>query len=158
MQKCLSMTPQRLPSPYTIALANEQRHLRINRRRLMQLARSVLAREEVTSAEISIAIVDDGQIHSINREFLKHDCPTDVISFLLESAECEENVAPISRHTARPTPRIVRRGAGTSIGGEIVISAETASSASPPTSARPPPTNWRFISCTASCICADTMT
>jgi len=31
--------------------------------------------------EISIAIVDDPQIHSVNRQYLNHDYPTDVISF-----------------------------------------------------------------------------
>ncbi|MCY3006031.1 MAG: rRNA maturation RNase YbeY [Planctomycetota bacterium] len=31
--------------------------------------------------EISIAIVDDAQIHQINLQYLNHDYPTDVISF-----------------------------------------------------------------------------
>lgn len=35
----------------------------------------------VADAQISIAIVDDKQIHDINNRFLSHDCPTDVISF-----------------------------------------------------------------------------
>ncbi|MCE2800219.1 MAG: rRNA maturation RNase YbeY [Planctomycetaceae bacterium] len=34
-----------------------------------------------TEGEISIAIVDDPQIHQVNLQFLKHDYPTDVISF-----------------------------------------------------------------------------
>lgn len=33
---------------------------------------------------ISLAIVDDGTIHDVNRKFLNHDEPTDVISFVLE--------------------------------------------------------------------------
>jgi len=68
----------------------------------------------VARAEISIGIVDDAQIHVINRQFLAHDCPTDVISFLLDGGG---EVKP---------RRGERRGAGKSIGGEIVISAETA--------------------------------
>jgi probable rRNA maturation factor len=65
-------------------------------------------------AEISGAIVEDAQIHAINRQFLNHDCPTDVVSFLLDGGRSVK---------AR---RGGRRGAGKSIDGEIVISAETA--------------------------------
>jgi probable rRNA maturation factor len=100
--------------PYSIAIASRQRALRIDRRRLTRLAHSVLTRERVSRAEISVAIVDDAQIHIINRQFLNHDCPTDVISFLLDGDGAIE------------PRRGERRGAGKSIGGEIVISAETA--------------------------------
>lgn len=34
-----------------------------------------------TQGEISIAIVDDSQIHAVNQQYLNHDYPTDVISF-----------------------------------------------------------------------------
>jgi len=34
---------------------------------------------------ISIAIVDDPTIHRLNLQYLQHDYPTDVLSFLLES-------------------------------------------------------------------------
>ncbi len=118
---------------YSIAVANRQRLLPIDRRRLIRLARSVLAREEVAQADISVAIVDDPQIHAINRQFLNHDFPTDVISFLLD----EDSAAlPTAGKTAtssgakprrsKASPRAERRGAGKVLGGEIVISAETA--------------------------------
>lgn len=61
----------------------------------------VLRRAELREATISVAIVDDARIHQINREFLQHDYPTDVISFVLEAGE------------------------GT-LDGEIVVSADTA--------------------------------
>ena len=35
----------------------------------------------IEDAQISIAIVDDEQIHDVNNRFLGHDYPTDVISF-----------------------------------------------------------------------------
>jgi probable rRNA maturation factor len=89
---------------FSIAFTNRQHILSVDRRRLARLARSVLAREQVVQAEISVAILDDPQIHALNREFLHHDFPTDVISFLLDGgAAC-----------------------GKTIDGEIVISAETA--------------------------------
>lgn len=103
---------------FRIDFAVRQRFLPVRRRALSRLARSVLTREQVAAAEVSVAIVDDRQIHAVNRDFLSHDFPTDVISFLLELDE-PPSVAP-----AEKRPR--RRGAGKRIGGEIVISAETA--------------------------------
>jgi probable rRNA maturation factor len=35
-------------------------------------------------ATVSIAVVDDETIHELNRQFLAHDYPTDVLSFTLE--------------------------------------------------------------------------
>jgi probable rRNA maturation factor len=35
-------------------------------------------------ARVSVAIVDDSTIHELNRKFLAHDYPTDVLSFALE--------------------------------------------------------------------------
>lgn len=132
-------------SNYSIALTNQQSIMRIDRRRLLRQARSVLAMEEVAIAEISVAVVDDRQIHALNRRFLKHDCPTDVISFLLDSADWPARASSANRRpgvkatyrTSSPLPRekrrtngrpsrIVRRGAGKVIGGEVVLSAETA--------------------------------
>ena len=34
--------------------------------------------------EVSVAVVDDEMIHDLNRQFLDHDYPTDVLSFTLE--------------------------------------------------------------------------
>ncbi|HLJ09655.1 MAG TPA: rRNA maturation RNase YbeY [Planctomycetaceae bacterium] len=97
---------------YSISVANRQRALRIGGAGIKRLARSVLAREQVASAQLSVAIVDDRQIHAVNRRYLQHDFPTDVISFLFEER-------------GEPNGRI-RRGAGKKLDGEIIISAETA--------------------------------
>ena len=48
---------------------------------------AVLAGEGIQRANISVAIVDDREIHDLNRRFLNHDYPTDVLSFVLEQAE-----------------------------------------------------------------------
>lgn len=120
--------------PYTIAIANRQRRLQIDRRGLRELARGVLALEQVASAEISVALVTDAEIHEINRNFLNHDFPTDVISFLLDGADVAvgpalpaDSIFPRNKSTVRqPASRKVRRGAGKTIDGEIVISADTA--------------------------------
>ena len=46
--------------------------------------RSVLGRVAYESATVSVAIVDDPTIHGLNRQYLEHDYPTDVLSFVLE--------------------------------------------------------------------------
>jgi probable rRNA maturation factor len=84
--------------------------------RLKAVVLAVLEDERVVSAELSIAIVSDDEIHRVNREHLDHDFPTDVISFLY-SAEREST--PKGQGPAR-------RGAGLTLEGEIVVSDETA--------------------------------
>jgi probable rRNA maturation factor len=54
---------------------------------LAALAARVLRGEGVSRASISIALVDDAAIHRVNRVHLDHDCPTDVISFLLSEPD-----------------------------------------------------------------------
>lgn len=46
-------------------------------------ARAVLRREGVEAAELSFALVGDEEIARLNREYLEHEGPTDVISFEL---------------------------------------------------------------------------
>src|SRR5579863_5167889 len=136
-------------SNYSIAITNRQRAVRCDRRRLTKLARSVLAREQVESAEISVAIVDDREIHAINRQFLNHDAPTDVISFLLGEGKSDgqQRFAEARHHAARKGTRAsvhrvagraagsargaARRGTGKVIDGEIVMSAQMALRAAP---------------------------
>lgn len=55
-----------------------------------------------SEAEISVAVVDDEEIHRVNRQFLQHDYPTDVISFdTTESDTVLEGEIVVSVDTAR---------------------------------------------------------
>ena len=45
--------------------------------------------EGIDRGEISISIVDDPEIHTLNRQYLHHDYATDVLSFLLGRHEGE---------------------------------------------------------------------
>jgi probable rRNA maturation factor len=56
----------------------------VNEAQLRQGICAVLMGEGFRRAHISLAIVDDLAIHELNRRFLKHDRPTDVLSFVLE--------------------------------------------------------------------------
>jgi probable rRNA maturation factor len=54
---------------------------------LERAVRHLLKQDKVLRAEISVAIVNDPTIHQLNRQFLEHDYPTDVLTFPLESPE-----------------------------------------------------------------------
>jgi probable rRNA maturation factor len=55
----------------------------------------------VTEGSLSIAIVDDATMHQLNRKYLEHDYPTDVLSFVLErEANRLEGEVVVSHDTA----------------------------------------------------------
>jgi probable rRNA maturation factor len=56
----------------------------VDERRLIAGVRSVLNESDFVSATVSVAVVDDPTIHELNRRYLKHDWPTDVLSFVLD--------------------------------------------------------------------------
>lgn len=70
-----------------IEIANQQSVFKIDRQQLRAAVRRVLKAHDYDSAEISLAIVDDAAIHELNRQWLQHDYPTDVISFVLDENE-----------------------------------------------------------------------
>ncbi|MDZ4659059.1 MAG: rRNA maturation RNase YbeY [Bythopirellula sp.] len=86
---------------YRILVANEQATLAIDEARLIAAARSILADSEYPAGVVSIAVVDDPTIHALNVQYLQHDYPTDVLSFVLEEAQqCVEGELVVSADTA----------------------------------------------------------
>lgn len=65
-------------------------------------------------AEVDVTIVDDEEIHSMNREYRGMDRPTDVLSFALDE-DCEDE----------DEPELIG-GPDEHLYGDIIISAETA--------------------------------
>lgn len=92
---------------YRIEISNRQNFLEIENDEFERIVEHALKHEGFSSAEISVAFVDNEEIHRLNREFLKHDYATDVLSFLY-SVEVDDEVE-------QPT-----------IEGEIVVSTEIA--------------------------------
>ena len=68
-----------------IAIANPQDVVPIDRKRMREVVRAVLAGEGIAegNAEVSLAFVDNPTIHLLNKRYLDHDEPTDVLSFPL---------------------------------------------------------------------------
>ena len=69
--------------PLRIEVANQQTR-DIDEPQLAEACKQIAIDSEFKDVEISIAIVDDPTIHELNRQYLEHDYPTDVLSFPLE--------------------------------------------------------------------------
>jgi probable rRNA maturation factor len=66
-----------------ISIASPQEAVAIDRGRMREIVRAVLDGENEPQAEISLAFVDNATIHNLNKRYLQHDEPTDVLSFPL---------------------------------------------------------------------------
>jgi probable rRNA maturation factor len=89
---------------HDISISNEQSRHAVDEQQLVAAARAVLADSAFSSAMISLVVVDDAAIHELNRQYLEHDWPTDVLSFVLQDN-------------------------GNHLEGEVIISADTAAEA-----------------------------
>jgi probable rRNA maturation factor len=68
-----------------VLVAQEQDRHAVDEQRLIAAAREVVQSGGYREGEISIAVVDDPQMHELNRRHLNHDYPTDVLSFVFEA-------------------------------------------------------------------------
>jgi probable rRNA maturation factor len=66
-----------------IPIADRQTTVPVARSLMRSAARAVLNGEGIVSVSLSLAFVDDAASEAINRRFLKHGGPTDVITFRL---------------------------------------------------------------------------
>ena len=99
---------------YQIEIANPQNGLHVDESFLREVAERTLVEEQVQSAAISIALVDNSTIHELNRRYLNHDFPTDVLSFPLQS----EATRPAESSGAAEAPEHLPSGPsrGTNVG------------------------------------------
>ena len=88
-------------SALVVEIANRQSAIDVDTERLIEAVRQVVTDAGYVTGELSVAVVDDPTIQRLNRQYLQHDYPTDVLAFVLEEAESH-------------------------IEGEIVLSVETA--------------------------------
>lgn len=86
-------------------LLNESSWPRLPRARLAALLADAYAAREADAGTVNVLVVDDARIAPMNRQYKKHDGPTDVLAFA----------------DGDPDPRT-----GTTHWGDIMVSAETA--------------------------------
>jgi probable rRNA maturation factor len=90
-----------MPQDFEISVTNQQTRHPVDQEQLREAARAVLADSRFTTATVSIAVIDDRAMHELNRRYLNHDWPTDVLSFVLnEQDEHLEGEVVISADTA----------------------------------------------------------
>ncbi len=76
--------------PIEVLIADEQESSQLSEPffdRVSSAVQRILIDHQVQDAEISVAIVTDERIHEMNRDYLQHDYPTDVITFPLSDDE-----------------------------------------------------------------------
>jgi probable rRNA maturation factor len=90
-----------------ITIADPQRILIDERRRIRDLAVTVFAGEGIAAANVNIALVDNPTIHRLNKQFLNHDEPTDVLTFPLSGpgAQALEGEVVVGFEVARRVAR-----------------------------------------------------
>ncbi len=94
------------PHPIHVSIANQQESLPLDYAQIRRAVRTVLLGEGCRKAKISLAFITDPAIHALNKRFLDHDYPTDVLTFPLEHGKAGlEGEIVISSDTA------IRQGA-----------------------------------------------
>lgn len=79
----------------TVFAADEQTDVSIDIKRWVRLARMVLEAQDVRdAAELSMLFVDAGTIAGLNKRFLEHDGPTDVLAFPMDDDVVESGRHP----------------------------------------------------------------
>jgi probable rRNA maturation factor len=106
------------PDPAGIEINNHQSHVRITDRDVRAIVRAVFTAEQVAGGTLSVVLADNATVRRVNREFLRHDYDTDVLSFLFESTL-------VGVRDAKPSGAM-RRGQRLHIDGEVLASAEMA--------------------------------
>lgn len=83
----------------SISLANQQEVMELDYARIKETARAVLQGEGYKQAKVTLALMTDAAIHKLNKQFLEHDEPTDVITFPYSEKPLHGDIA-ISTETA----------------------------------------------------------
>jgi probable rRNA maturation factor len=110
------------PSSLVLSVANRQRTKKINTRFLKQVVAEIFAELKITDAELGVNLVGAEEMARVNWQFLRHEGPTDVITF--------DHAAPVAALVkARTKSRTTFRAftsAATSLHGELFVCVDEA--------------------------------
>lgn len=76
----------------SISVFNSSSRKPLANKSIVQKIDNVLEHFKIKKAEINVIFVNDDEIHRINKEFLNHDYPTDVITFPFEDNNLEGEI------------------------------------------------------------------
>ncbi len=99
-KKFLKKSLKKFAMKFEIHIFNDTTCKPIPRARMQRVIENVLRGEKISEARVSVVVVDDAKIHAMNKEFLQHDYPTDIITFPLEDEDIDGEMY-ISIDTAR---------------------------------------------------------
>ena len=87
--------------PVSVSIINDANLEKLPVRKLKDAIDVALDIKHIGNATINLIILTDEEIRKINNEFLKHDYPTDVLSFDLTEGKFLEGEIYISAETAK---------------------------------------------------------
>jgi probable rRNA maturation factor len=70
-----------------IWIRNRQKHIPLDLRKIRRAAQRILAELGFLEAELSLLFVNDRQIQTLNRKYLRRDKPTNVLAFSMREGE-----------------------------------------------------------------------
>ena len=105
-----------------VLLQNRQRAVAVNGAWLRGTAEAVLVAAGAQSAELSMVLVSDRRMRSLNRRYRTKDRTTDVLAFPLHQCRGGVHPRPSKREGVNPSPT----GAPPVLLGDVVISLPTA--------------------------------
>ena len=86
------MTDAATDSPPALDIAQAHPTRSLDGPALAALIRRAIAGEDFTLRSLGIVLADRETVHRLNRDFLNHDYPTDVISFALDEDAATERI------------------------------------------------------------------
>jgi probable rRNA maturation factor len=102
---------------FDIPITDEQSSLELDGPFIRRAVELVLSDAGKTTASVSVAVVDDEQIHELNKTHLQHDYATDVLSFVFENTDqttdgeivvsAEMAVTMATRFNAKPHDELI---------------------------------------------------
>jgi probable rRNA maturation factor len=92
--------------PFAVSIINPEKLVRFDPRLLRRVVRQIVRQAGVRKGNINLAVVNDVSIAALHERYLGDPSPTDVLSFVLESAPgyLEGEVAASAETAARTAP------------------------------------------------------